>query len=270
MRPECLEMRILHAFIVIIFMIILTWTVSVVTLASKPRRLAVGLSGQELVWGHPVLAKIAGASGNQFYYHLIIYSVSPFKSQLLKLFGASWKFLWKLSLANNFSVVIQPNLLFILDTRTYRLKYLFYPVSLEIIVHVVSSFRLPGSTSWFLSPYVLVSYVHHEVEFRKLSAGLFLRWLPGRLRNTKYFQVATIFTSHEDVTWYKLATLEFFRKMMSVRGFPIMADISSFSSSYSTYFLTQNALQEPVMSLKPLRKRLDMMVYRMGLRMELK
>ena len=133
MRPECLEMRILHAFIVIIFMIILTWTVSVVTLASQPRRLAVGLGGQELVWGRPVLAKIAGASGNQFYYHLIIYSVSPFKSQLLKLFGASWKFLWKLSLANNFSVVIQPNLLFILDTRTYGLKYLFIRSHLRLL-----------------------------------------------------------------------------------------------------------------------------------------
>ena len=103
----------------------------------------------------------------------------------------------------------------------YRLKYLFYPVSLEIIVHVVSSFRLPGSTSGFLSPYVLVGNVHHKVELCKFSAGLLLRRLPGRLRNTKYFQVAIIFTSHEDVTWYKLATLEFFRRWWASGDFPL-------------------------------------------------
>ena len=108
----------LHTFNVIIFLINLTWAVSVVALAPQPRWLAVRLGGEELVWDSSVLAIIAGASGNHFYYPLIIYSVSPFKSQLLKLFGASWKFLWKLSLANNFSVVIQPNLLFILDTWT--------------------------------------------------------------------------------------------------------------------------------------------------------
>ena len=110
------RMRILHTFYVIIFLINLTWAVSVVALAPQPRRLAVRLGGEELVWGSSVFAVIPGASGNQFYNPHIIYSVSPFKSQLLKLFGASWKFLWKLSLANNFSVVIQPYLLFILDT----------------------------------------------------------------------------------------------------------------------------------------------------------
>ena len=119
-------MRILHTFYVIIFLINLTWAVSVVALAPQPRRLAVRLGGEELVWGSSVFAVIPGASGNQFYNPHIIYSVSPFKSQLLKLFGASWKLLWKLSLANNFSVVIQPYLLFILDTWTDWNKHLFF------------------------------------------------------------------------------------------------------------------------------------------------
>ena len=77
------RMRILHTFYVIIFLINLTWAVSVVALAPQPRRLAVRLGGEELVWGSSVFAVIPGASGNQFYNPLIIYSVSPFKSQLL-------------------------------------------------------------------------------------------------------------------------------------------------------------------------------------------
>ena len=265
------RMRILHTFYVIIFLINLTWAVSVVALTPQPRRLAVRLGGEKLVWGSSVFAVIPGASGNQFYNPHIIYSVSPFKSQLLKLFGASWKLLWKLGLANNFSVVIQPYLLFIVDTWTDWSKYVsFCPSSLKIIVNIVSSFRHPRSSSGFLAPDVLVGDVHHEVKLCKLSAGLLLRRLPRRLRNTKHVQVANLYIiTWGRVTWYKLATLEFFRKMMSDGDFPLWLIFPHiYSSSY--YSLTQNALQEPVMSLKPLRKRLDMMVYRIGLRMELK
>ena len=57
-----------------------------------------------------------------------------------------------------------------------------YPDILEIIVHVVPSFRLSGSASGFMSPDVLVGDVDHKVELGKLSTRLLLRRLPRHLR----------------------------------------------------------------------------------------